>query len=89
MLLSQAALTGILMTMLSGILRTSLSSICLKHVFLELIPIIPGVLSDKLNFWQCGGVNQYQPDYHGSHEVDTGILRVGILRVVNSVYKDG
>ncbi len=30
MLLSQATLTGILMTMLSGILRTALSSICLK-----------------------------------------------------------
>ncbi len=48
-LLSQATLIGILMTMLSGILRTALSSICLKTCIFELIPIIPGVLSDKLN----------------------------------------
>ncbi len=72
MLLSQATLVGILMTMLSGILRTSLYHLfALKHVFLELILIIPGVLSNKLNFlatWRC----QHQPNYHGSHEVDTG-----------------
>ncbi len=68
MLLSQATLTGILMTMLSGILRTALSSICLRTC---IFGVEPSVLSDKLNFlatWRC----QHQPNYHGSHEVDTG-----------------
>ncbi len=49
MLLSQATLTGIFMTMLSGISRTALSSICLKTCIFGVDPIIPGVLSDKLN----------------------------------------
>ncbi len=71
MLLSQATLVRILMTMLSGILRTSLSSICLKTCIFGVDPNFPGVLSDKLNFlatWRC----QHQPNYDGSHEVDTG-----------------
>ncbi len=41
MLLSQATLVGILMTMLSGILRTSLSSICLKTCIFGVDPNYP------------------------------------------------
>ncbi len=44
MLLSQATLVGILMTMLSGILRTSLSSICLKTCIFGVDPDYPGCL---------------------------------------------
>ncbi len=55
---------------LSGILRTSLSSICLKTIF-GVDPNYPRCLERQaqlLAMWRC----QYQPNYHGSHEVDTG-----------------
>ncbi len=44
MLLSQATLVGILMTMLSVILRTSLSSICLKTCIFGVNPNYPRCL---------------------------------------------
>ncbi len=52
MLLSQATLVGILMTMCP--VRLHYHPFALKHVFLELVPIIPATKSTKIplrTFW--------------------------------------
>ncbi len=60
MLLSQATLTGIFMTMLSGISRTALSSICLKCIF-GVDPNYPRCLERQTQPFGClkerGGIN--------------------------------
>ncbi len=58
MLLSQATLTGIFMTMLSGISRTALSSICLKTC---IFGVDPRCLERQTQPFGClkerGGIN--------------------------------
>ncbi len=61
MLLSQDTLIGILMIMLSGILRTALSSICLKTCIFGVDPNYPRCLERQTQPFGClmhrGGIN--------------------------------
>ncbi len=85
MLPSQATLVGILMTMLSGILRTALSSICLKTCIFGVDPNYPRCLERQTKLFgclmQCGGVNT-NPTIMGV------MMSTQVLRMVNSVRMD-